>query len=324
MKEVFMIKGAKKIVDICTKPKAGENILIVTDYNKFNIATVLVLALNERGFQPVVNIMFPNRLDGEEPPQLIAEAMLKADLIIMPVSQSISHSTAVHNALDNGARVLALSACTEELLYEGGIEADFEKQKEECLRFAKYFSDADQVTISSPGGTNFTANIKNRKGNAHYCIVEEPGQYSAIPNIEANTSPVEGESEGKIVIDGSLPNFNIGIIETPIEMPIKDGLITDIKGGKEAAIIKDILDELNSPMAFNVGQIAIGLNPKVKRFNGIMLNDHGVYGSAHIGIGTSHNLGGEVKAPLHFDGMIANPTISFDGKTVIKGGKIVG
>lgn len=323
MHDVFMIKGAKIIIDTCTKPKPDEKILIVTDYHKFNIANVLVSALNERGFKPTLSMMFPNELDGEEPPKVIAQAMLSADLIIMPVSKSISHSQAVKDALDNGARVLAMSAFVEEQMYKGGINADFEKQKKICLQFAKYFSDSNIIHISSEGGTNFSANLTNRKGNAHYCIVENPGEYSAVPNIEANISPVEGDSEGCIVIDGSVPNFDIGLIRTPIKMPIKNGLIENIQGGQEAEKIKVILDELNSPMAFNIAQIAIGLNPKCRYFNGIMLNDHGVYGSAHIGFGTSHNLGGDIIAPLYFDGMISNPTISFDKRVVIKDGKIV-
>ncbi|MBA7581037.1 hypothetical protein ES708_22936 [subsurface metagenome] len=80
---------------------------------------------------------------------------------------------------------------------------------------------------------------------------------------------------------------------------------------------------MNNPSVYNIAQIAIGLNPECKDFNGIMLNDHGVYGSAHIGIGTSQNIGGGVKAPIHFDVTIANPTIYFDGEIAIKDGIII-
>jgi len=323
MKEILMMKGAKIIIDTCTKPRKGEKILIVTDFEKINIANILVAVLVERGFKPVVNIMFPNELDGEEPPYLIAKTMLKADLIIIPVSKSISHSTAVKNALESGARVLSLSAFTEEQMYIGGINADFRKQKVECDIFANYFNKSDRIKITSPAGMNFTANIKDRPGNSHSCIVNKAGDYSAVPNIEANISPIEGESDGIIIADGSVPNFGIGVVKTPVKFLVKKGVITEITGGREAKFIDKLLRSVNNPSVYNIAQIAIGLNPECKDFNGIMLNDHGVYGSAHIGIGTSHNLGGGVKAPIHFDVTIANPTIYFDGKIAIKDGEII-
>ena len=52
----------------------------------------------------------------------------------------------------------------------------------------------------------------------------------------------------------------------------------------------------------------MGLNPECKDFTGEMLNDEGVNGTIHIGVGTSANLGGDVQAqdPLrrHHQGTI--------------------
>jgi len=323
MKEVLMMRGTRTLIETCANAKKGEKVLIVTDPERVNIAKLLIAALAERDIKPVTMIMFPNDLDGQEPPTLVAMAMLGADLIIMPVSKSISHSTAVKNALKNGARILSLSAFIEEQFYIGGINADFKKQKIECDLFANYFNKFNKIKITSPAGMNFTANIKDRIGNSHSCIVSKAGDYTAVPNIEANISPIEGESDGIIIADGSVPNFGIGVVKTPVKFVVKKGVITEITGGKEAKFIDKLLRSVNNPSVYNIAQIAIGLNPECKDFNGIMLNDHGVYGSAHIGIGTSQNLGGEVKAPIHFDVMIANPTISFDGRIVIKDGNVI-
>jgi len=322
-KEVLMTRGARKVIKICANVSQGERVLIITDPERLNIANLL-MGVMEEGIEPVMAVMFPNKYDGQEPPDIIACAMLEADVVIMPVTKSISHSTAVHNALNNGARVLAMSAFVEEQMYVGGIQADFVKQRPECERFAEHFTNSNKVEITSSSGTKFTASIKGRNGNAHSCIVNEPGQYSAVPNIEANVAPVEGTAEGVIVVDGSVPNFGIGIVESPIVIKVKNGSITEITGGKEAALLNSLLKRLGDSTALNIAQIAIGLNPEIRRFNGIMLNDHGVYGSVHVGIGTSHNLGGEVKAPIHYDVMMANPTVSLDGRVVIDNGEVVG
>lgn len=323
-KEVLMAKGARKIVETCATVSKGEKVLIITDLEKSNIANLLAWALYEDDIEPVIVIMFPNEYDGQEPPEIIAQAMTKADVIILPLTRSISHSYAVHSALERGARVLSMHGFLEEHMYIGGINADFKKQRSECNRFADYFTNSNTVKITSPGGTNFTASIEGRQGNSDSCIVDKPGVFSSVPGIEANIAPVENTSEGVVFVDGSVPNFGIGVPKTPIKIEIKGGNVKDISGGKEANFLKKLLADMGDSSVLNIAQIAIGLNPEIKDFNGNEADDHGVYGTAHIGIGTSYNLGGEVKAPIHYDVMISNPTVIFDNKKVIDKGDIIG
>jgi leucyl aminopeptidase (aminopeptidase T) len=54
-----------------------------------------------------------------------------------------------------------------------------------------------------------------------------------------------------------------------------------------------------------------------------MLEDEGVLGTIHIGIGTSHTLGGEVMAPTHYDLLMWEPTIVVDGAVVQRGKEVV-
>jgi leucyl aminopeptidase (aminopeptidase T) len=324
MKEVLMMKGARTVIDLCANAKKGEKVLVVTDPERASIAKVLMAALYERSIDAVMCVMPPNEFDGQEPPKIVAGALLEADVVLMPVSRSISHSTAVKAALKNGARIIALSAFEEEQMYTGGILADFAKEKIVCDRFSDYFDKGNIVTITTPAGTNYTASIAGRPGNSHSGIVTKPGAYTAVPNIEANVSPVEGTSEGVLVIDGSVPNFGIGVVETPVVYKMKDGVIYEISGGKEAARLNSLSQSMNDPAVYNIAQIAIGLNPECKRVNGQMLNDHGAYGRVHIGIGTSSSLGGKVKAPLHYDVVMEKPTMIIDGKVVLKDGIPVG
>jgi leucyl aminopeptidase (aminopeptidase T) len=54
-----------------------------------------------------------------------------------------------------------------------------------------------------------------------------------------------------------------------------------------------------------------------------MLNDEGVNGTIHIGVGTSSNLGGTVQAKTHFDAIIREPTVWLDEQMIIEGGEIL-
>ena len=65
------------------------------------------------------------------------------------------------------------------------------------------------------------------------------------------------------------------------------------------------------------------MNPHA-RLTGEMLEDEGVIGTIHIGIGTSHTLGGEVVAPTHYDLLMWEPTIWVDGRIAQRDTEIFG
>lgn len=170
-----MMKGARTILEDCLSLKKGEKFLIVTDPALKTIAQVLADTAYERGIKTTLEIMDPRERDGQEPPPSIAEAMKKSDVIVCPVSISITHTNAVK---------------------EVG-----------CL--ALHFG----------------------------------------------------------------------------------------------------------------AELGVGLNPKCK-MTGIMLDDEGVLGSAHIGIGSNFTLGGNLKAAIHYDLVLWHPTIKLDEKIVMKNGNI--
>ena len=320
MKEALMMQGARTIMDNCVSLKAGETVLIVTDMVQENIAKVLAAAAVERGAEVVVSTMKPRQRAGEEPPKLIAESMKFADVVLIPVSYSVTHTFAVKEAAENGARLLVLTDFTEEMLISGGIEADFRAIKPVCKGVADAYAKGSKVHVTSPGGTDLWLDITGRRGNALYCVVE-PGEFSTIPTVEANSSPVEGSANGRIVADASVPYLGIGVLNEPIVVDVKDGFITDIRGGRQAEVLKKDLASHNDPNCYNIAELGVGLNPKCK-LCGIMLEDEGVIPTAHIGIGTSITLGGTVKAPTHYDLLMWNPKIEVDGRVLVDGDKV--
>jgi 2,5-dihydroxypyridine 5,6-dioxygenase len=318
MKDVLMSKGAGKLMETCARVKPEENVLIVTDFKKVKIAQVLATAAYERGAEVIIAIMTPRKGHGQEPPVPIAEAMKKADLIFTPVSYSITHTESMKRALESGARSLVMTEFTEDQLISGGIEADFGELKVICMGMAKAFEKSKEVLLTTPGGTRLSMRKEGRPGNAMYCIVE-PGQLSPVPNVEANFSPLEGTAEGKIVADASIPYIDIGVLREPVVATVEKGMITEITGGDQARKLADDLKDRNDPKVYNVAELGVGLNPK-SIMQGIQLEDEGVFGTVHIGIGTNLMLGGNVKAAIHYDLIMWEPTIELDGKIVLDKG----
>lgn len=320
MKRIEMIRGARTIVENCAGVKSGESVLIVTDTNMVEIAEVLAQAVQERDAEPIIAVMIPRKGHGEEPPPSVSEAMKKANVFLTPVSTSITHTRSTKEAVAAGSRGIIMTAFTEDLLIRGGIQADFKKQKPICLELARRFQEANFVKLTNPAGTSLTMRKEGRRGNALYCIVE-PGQFSTVPTIEANFSPIEGSAEGVIVADASIPYLGIGVLKEPVRCKVEKGFIVDIEGGSQARVLKEDLKARKDPNCYNVAELGVGLNP-ASQMTGIMLDDEGVFGSVHIGVGTNITLGGNIKAATHYDLLMWGATIELDGKIILDKGNL--
>jgi leucyl aminopeptidase (aminopeptidase T) len=111
------------------------------------------------------------------------------------------------------------------------------------------------------------------------------------------------------------------VLRDDVVMEVEDGAVVNVEGGREAGRIADVWAEHDDPAVYNIAQLAVGMNPECKEFNGWFSNEHGVYGSMHVGIGTSSNLGGTTRAPVHFDAMMSDPTLELNGEVVIEDGE---
>lgn len=318
-----IIDGARKVVRTLARVRGGEKVLVVADTDTTTVAEALMTAALEVTPEVVTTFMTPRRVDGDEPPAVVAAALREADVALLPVSYSISHSTAVREALAAGTRVLSLPAPTPDQLVRGGAEADFEAAAPTVRRVAERLTAASSASLRTPAGTDCRFDLRGRAGNAHDCILDRPGKFSAFPNIEANIAPVDGTAEGVLVFDGSIPNLRLGRpLRDPVVCTVRRGSITEVTGGWEAEMIRQVWAALGDVGVYNVAQLAIGLNPSIRMLTGVWAQDHGAFGTVHIGIGTSANLGGVTKAAAHFDGMMYRPTLALDGAVLLDAGTL--
>ncbi len=316
------MSGARKVVRLA-RVQAGEKTLIVADNDTAEVAEALRVAALEVTPDVVITFMTARKIDGDEPPAVVAGALLAADVALIPVSYSISHSVAVRNALQHGTRVLSLPAATPDQLVRGGVEADFEAASPTVRRVADALTQGSLARLATPAGTDCAFDLRGRTGNAHDCILDRPGKFSAFPNIEANIAPVDGTARGVLVFDGSIPNLRLGgVLRSPVICTVEKGQIVKVEGGEEADLIRRVWAEMDDAAVYNTAQLAIGLNPAIPAVTGAWAQDHGAFGTVHIGIGTSANLGGVTKAAAHFDGMMNRPALRLDGKAILEDGRL--
>ena len=321
MKEVLMMKGARKLVDVCGKVQAGEKVLILSDFAKVSIAQAIAAAVHQKNAEAVISLMPPRNMHNEPLPDTVAEAMKKADIIFAPTKWSIAHTEARVAATKAGVRIINMPSYEEETLISGGIDLDFEKQAPLVEKVAAVLTEAKVARVVTPLGTDITLGIEGRSGAALTGLAHKPGVFCTPPDVEARVTPVEGTSEGVIMVDGSIPVPEIGVITQPIKVTVQGGNAVKIEGGKQAHLFSDILAKANDPGAYNIAELGIGLNP-MSKIIGVMVEDEGSLGTVHIAVGTSAAFGGKVRTHLHLDMMIRQPTVTLDGKVILDKGRL--
>lgn len=315
MKDVLLARGLKRLVEVNARVQPSERVVVVTDYLTVAIAERVVGATRATGAEVVTCVMPPRERHGQEPPAAVAAAMLHADVIFSPVQISITHTRAMRAALDRGARAILMTAYTEDLLRSPGLlETDFEAQAAVCRRLGEVLRQGRSVRLTSPRGTDLRFSIDGRQPNV-LTNIPGSGELAPVPDIEVNVVPIEGSAAGRLVADASVPYLGIGVLREPIDCTIEGGFVTRLDGGEQARVLKAALDSHGDPNCYNVAELGIGLNPNA-RLKGVMLDDEGVLGTIHVGIGTNLTLGGTVAAPSHYDLLMWEPTIEIDGRVV--------
>ncbi len=315
MKASLLNRGAYQLVRVNARVSHGEAVLIVTDEPLQWLATLIAEEAGQAGGDVVTCLMAVRSADGAEPPAMVAAAMRKANVVFSAVTKSITHSHAMRKALDEGARAVLMTGYTEDLLTSPALlETDFVAQSDVCRRLGEVFGQGSRVRLTSPQGTDLTFSIEGRRANV-LTNIPDPGELAPVPDIEVNVVPITGSANGRLVADASVPYLGIGVLKEPIVCEIEEGFIRSLKGGEQALRLSQDLSSHQDRNCYNVAELGIGLNPNA-RLTGTMLDDEGVLGTIHLGIGTSHTLGGEVRAPIHYDLLMWAPRIEVDGQLV--------
>ncbi len=315
--------GAGILIDICGAVKYGERVVIATDQEKLEIANIMFEACLSRRIEPILISMVSRKHHGEEPPKPYAATLMYADVVFAVTSFSLFHTNARIEACKKGVRWVNLPEYSKKMLCEGGLFVDFHRQREKANKVGEVLSKGNIVQVTTNKGTNIIFSINGRKAIIESGISDQPGMVNSPPDIEVCIAPIEGTAEGIIVIDGSIVLPGLGPLKEDVIAYVSRGMLKNIEGLKDAILFKKILDMANDDTVFNIGEFGVGLNPKC-RICGSMLEDEGVYGTVHFGLGDNHTIGGLIDSSMHTDVVITKPTVLVDEQILIKEGEIIG
>ncbi|MEC0176173.1 aminopeptidase [Paenibacillus favisporus] len=314
----------EKIVEIsmntladCLGLKSGETFLVVTDESRKELAEALHEAGKRLGAESMLAVMKERAKSGEEPPEAIAAAMTKAQVVVCITKHSLTHTQARKQAAAAGARLATMPGITEDMFLEGAIAADYTQVKALTEKVTDMLTGAQTVRIEKDG-RSLEFSIQGRDGVPSTGMYLEPGQSGNLPSGEAYIAPVEGTAEGQIVVDGSIAG--IGKLSGPIVLTVEKGRLTAAEGGPEGEKLLQMLGDGDGRL---LGEFGIGTNEKA-RITGVVLEDEKVYGTIHVAFGSNNTFGGIVAAGVHIDCVVGKPDVYLDGRQIMKNGELKG
>ncbi|MDQ3915417.1 MAG: aminopeptidase [Actinomycetota bacterium] len=309
--------AARAVLDDCLRVRPGEELLVVTDPGTRSIGEVLVAGGRARGAEAVLVEIAERESNGTEPPPSVAAAMASCDVLIAPTTKSLSHTEARRAANAAGARAATMPGITEEMMART-MAADFSALRPRSREVARLLTEGSEVRITSAAGTDLTLGIEGRTGLSDDGDLSSSGAFGNLPPGEAFLAPVEGTTNGRLVIDGTM--WPVGRLAEPLVFEVSGGYVRAMTG-RHADEVRAAV-ERHGPEAFAIAELGIGTNDAAQ-LTGNVLEDEKILGTIHVAIGDNHTFGGTIRVSSHQDGIVLDPTLSIDGHTILDAGKLL-
>lgn len=297
----------------------AETLLVLTDENMREIGQAIYEAGLLIAKESFIVEMKSRDVNGQEPPEQIAELMKSVDVVIAPTSKSITHTKARREASKVGVRVGTMPNISIGTMIRC-LNSHYHKVVNPTNQLFKEFEGVKTIRVTSKKGTDLTFSIEGRTAIASTGVLRNIGDSGNIPSGEVYIAPIEESVNGVLAIDGSIAT--IGILAHPVYAQIENGIATKISGkGGEARLFGRLINRYDDPSK-TVCEFGIGTNPFAK-ITGEILEDEKVFGTVHFAFGNNLSFGGKVDVPQHIDGLVTKPTVYFDDKLIMEDGKFL-
>lgn len=243
-----------------------------------------------------------------------------ADVVIAITYFSTTHTNFRTLLTRKGTRYVSMPLFSESM-WTGAMDIDYEEMAKHAFQLKKALEKGEDVEITAPCGTLLRFSIKDRPIHIDSGILRNVGDFGNLPAGEVFLAPVEGTANGRLVIncrgDKKLP--------CPIIAEIKDGKVVKLTGtNKKASQLKEVFER--EPLARNIAEFGIGINPKAKNPNNIIEAEK-ILGTIHIAFGDNIGFGGSVSTNFHEDFVVFSPQVTIWKKKkkleIIENGRIL-
>ncbi len=319
-------RAAYKVATKLACIKSNERVLVLADtLSDMDVVWSIASAAYNITSEVAVVVYEARKEVDMEPPEQVAAAMRESNVIISLPLMYILHTNAYNKAMESGARILELTGMDSDMMVRLIGRVDYNLM---CLlgdKIVDILKKGRVFEVSTPLGTKLRfENDPNRPIFHNDGILDKPGIYKPLGG-QISWAPIEDSINGVIVANGFIwPPNEVGVLNNPVRLTIREGRITRIEGGAEARIFEKWLMSLNDEKMYYIAHVSLGFHPEAK-LRGIPLEDERVYGCIEFGFGSqSKKFKGKIgSAKAHTDLNALNATIKVDEEILLRNGRYI-
>lgn len=201
-----------------------------------------------------------------------------------------------------------------------GVQKEFQDLLTEMTKQAK------EVHITNKAGTDVRFHMDPKRPVNNEIMYTQPGGHFLLGQI--GWAPEEASINGVIAFDGSVSGggeAEFNTLSQPIQYQVKEGRIQEIRGGREADILRAYFASLEDPNMYIAAHVCYGCNPNAQ-LGEVTTENERVWGSTQWGFGhqgSNYSGGAPREAKSHIDGICLNCTVELDGKMILEEGVFV-
>lgn len=310
-------RAVKTVVRQCMGISPGEEVLVVCNPVTEEIGALMRIEAQGDGADATLAVISERDSAAAEPPRAVAAAMAAADVVLAPTIQSLSHTAARKAASDAGVRIGTLPGVTEEMLGRL-MTGDLEEIRRRGWAVVTALNRGSEARITCRHGSDLRIGLNGRLGIVDAGELGNKGAFGNLPCGEGFIAPVEGTTEGTLVVDGSIAS--VGLLDTPVSLTVREGNLVEATGNDGGKLME--LLTVHGEDGTNVAELGIGTNEEAI-LTGNILEDEKILGTCHVAFGASAAIGGTVQVPVHLDCVVLEPTVEIDGETIVSGGDLL-
>ena len=310
-------RAVKTVVRQCMGIQPGEDVLVVCNPVTEEIGALMRIEAQGDGADATLAVISERDSAAAEPPRAVAAAMAAADVVLAPTIQSLSHTAARKAASEAGVRIGTLPGVTEEMLSRL-MTGDLEEIRRRGWAIVTALNRGAEARITCPHGSDLRIGLEGRLGIVDAGELGNRGAFGNLPCGEGFIAPVEGTTEGTLVVDGSIAE--IGLVDTPVSLTVREGHLVEATGAEGGTLME--LLTAHGPDGTNVAELGIGTNEEAI-LTGNILEDEKIFGTAHVAFGASAAIGGNIQVPVHLDVVSLRPEVTVDGTPIVLDGRLL-
>jgi 2,5-dihydroxypyridine 5,6-dioxygenase len=189
---------------------------------------------------------------------------------------------------------------------------------------------ASELRVTNEAGTDVTYKLVSYPILTQYGYTDTPGRWDHWPSGFVATGGADDGVDGRVVIapgDILLPFKDY--VRDPIDLTIEQGRIVDIRGGVDAAILRDYMESFADEKAYGISHIGWGMMREA-RWSGLATDRRSIqmevrsfYGNVLFSTGPNAELGGTNDTQCHVDVPMRKCSLYLDDEPVVIDGDIV-